>query len=73
MQERPQVRFYANIDALKTKPAKVWGEEPENVLQLSGSLDAAARRFLAEMMRTPYVLITVEATQGALGGDSAPA
>ena len=73
MMERAKVVFYANIDSLKSKPAKEWGEEPDNILQLSGKLDAPSRRFLADMMRTPYVVITVEATQGALGGDGAPA
>ena len=55
--------FNATLKSFSTKIGKEVGSPPEHEIKLIGTLNEAAGSFLLEMMRTPYVRVTIESIQ----------
>ncbi len=55
--------FNATLKSFSTKTAKEVGQAPEQEIKLLATLDGITGSFLLEMMRTPYVKVTIESIQ----------
>lgn len=55
--------FNATIKSFSTKPGKEVGTAPEHEIKLAATIDVVSGSFLLEMMRTPYVKVTIESIQ----------
>lgn len=55
--------FNATLKSFGAKVGKEIGSAPEHEIKLAANLNEGAGSFLLEMMRTPYVKVTIESIQ----------